>query len=132
VSELYVSLKNMPYTMRQAESQDREPMMRISHEGLRPYVEKIWGWNQEEQEERFREHFNLEQISILQFAGQDIGYLKVEEKEDHVFLSGLYIDSEHRGRGLGSAVVMGFVERYSTDSRPIRLQVLLPNPARRL
>ena len=121
----------MRYSMRQAEFEDREPMMRISHDGLRAYVEEVWGWNQDEQEERFREHFDLRQISILELCGRDVGYLKVEEKADHVFLSGIYIDSKHRGQGLGSAVVMDLVERFSTDSRPIRLQVLLPNPARR-
>ena len=34
---------DMPYSLRPAQKSDLEPMMRIGHEGLRPYIEPLWG-----------------------------------------------------------------------------------------
>ena len=87
------------YTIRQARQSDVLPMMRIGHEGLRPYIEELSGWDQPQQEQIFREHFVLDQISIIQSSGEDVGYVKIEEYANHVFLAGIYVSSQHRRQG---------------------------------
>jgi hypothetical protein len=82
-------------------------MMRIGHEGIRPYVEQLWGWDQSEQERRFREGFDLTTINIVNVGGRDIGYLKVESHDDHVFLAGIYLDMGQRRCGIGTEIVHG-------------------------
>ena len=106
-------------------------MMRIGHEGLRPYFEQLWEWNQLEQEEGFRTHFEPEAISIIQVDGCDVGYFKIESHPDHIFLAGIYIDSNHRRLGLGTNVLSDIVDRYH-EVLPIRLRVLKPNPSQYL
>jgi hypothetical protein len=68
----------MHYTLRKARVSDCEPMMRIGHESLRPYIEQLWGWDAEDQQRQFRVHFESESISIIQFNGSDVGYFKVD------------------------------------------------------
>ena len=99
------------YSLRPATEADLEPMMEIGHEGLRPYVEELWGWDQADQERGYREHFEPEFISIIQSDGDDIGYIKLEEREDHLFLSGIYLRAEFRNRGLGAALITDLIER---------------------
>jgi GNAT superfamily N-acetyltransferase len=122
----------MTYTLRPATREDLEPMMAIGHEGIRPYVEALGEWSQDEQERGFREHFVPESVSIVQVVGRDAGYVQVEEHADHRFLAGLYLRSEARGQGTGTALVLDLIRRTRSDARPLRLRVLRANPAQHL
>lgn len=122
----------MRYTLRQAVESDIEPMMRIGHEGVRQYLEQLWGWNQADQERRFREDFDPARISIVVIDGRDVGYLDIENHDDHVFLAGIYLDREYRCRGLGSALIGDLLRSCRSLRKPLRLRVLRPNPAQHL
>jgi hypothetical protein len=74
------------YSLRPATAQDLEPMMAIGHEGIRPHVEAVREWIPETEEQGFRDHFTPELIKIIVVDGEDAGYLKVENHDDHVFL----------------------------------------------
>jgi len=122
----------MPYSLRPAIESDLEPMMRIGHEGIRPYVEQLWVWDQADQERRFRESFDPATISIVRIQDRDVGYLKVEYHDDHVFLAGIYLDREYRDHGIGSELVVDLLNSCRNLRKPLRLRVLRPNPAQRL
>lgn len=107
-------------------------MMAIAHEGLRPYVEAIWGWDSKDHQERFRAQFEPSCISIIQLDGRDVGYVKVEDRKDCLFLAGIYVGKNDRNRGIGSEVLVGLMRDAAAVGRPLRLRVLLPNPAQRL
>ena len=106
--------------------------MRIGHEGLRPYVEQLWGWDQAEQERRFREGFDLTTINIVSIDGKDAGYLNVESHDDHVFLAGIYLDREHRRCGIGTEIIADLLKGCDRLRKPLRLRVLHTNPAQHL
>lgn len=122
----------MVYSLRPATREDLPAMMAIGLEGIRPYVEAIWGWNQKEQERMFRQHFSLETISIVRVDGRDVGYMKLEEHEDHLYLSGIYLGRDHRRKGLGSELMRHLTRRAGSMGKPLRLRVLRPNPAQHL
>lgn len=120
------------YSLRPATESDLEPMMRIGHEGLRPHVEPLQGWNEAEHEAGFREHFVPEQISIVELDGEAVGYFKMLEMGDHCFLEGIYLGARVRGRGLGTRILQDLVGRCVRMGKPLRLQVIRTNPAWRL
>ncbi len=120
------------YTLRTAAAVDLESMMRIAHEGLRPYVEELWGWDQVDQERGFRESFRSTGSSVIQVKGEDVGFLNAEHHTDHVYLSGVYLQADMRNQGLGARIVGDLQRAASESGRFVRLQVLRPNPARRL
>jgi len=107
-------------------------MMEIAHEGIRPYVEAIWGWEEEDQQERFRAEFNVPCISIVQFDGRDVGYVKLENFDDFRLLAGIYVGKDDRNQGIGSEVLTDLMQQASEARKPLRLRVLRPNPAQRL
>jgi ribosomal protein S18 acetylase RimI-like enzyme len=122
----------MPYRLRPAIESDLEPMMRIGHEGIRPYVEQLWVWDQADQERRFRESFDLATIRIVSIQDRDVGYLQVEYHDDHVFLAGIYLDKEYRARGIGSELIVDLLNTCHNLRKPLGLRVLRTNPAQRL
>lgn len=109
-----------------------QAMMRIGHEGLRPYIEALWGWDDAAQKEQFSEHFVIADVSIIQCEGQDAGYLKVEEAQGHIYLAGIYLSSTHRRRGIGTEVITDLITRSRGAGKPLRLRVLRPNPSQHL
>ncbi|MEZ5323512.1 MAG: GNAT family N-acetyltransferase [Verrucomicrobiales bacterium] len=117
---------------RPATEDDVEPMMRIGHEGVRPHVEKVRGWNQEAEEARFREHFDIEKVSVICLDGEDIGYLKTESYVDHFYIDGIYLKSGRRNGGVGTEVIKGIIKEAVADNKSVRLRVFRTNPARNL
>jgi len=99
---------------------------------IRPYVEQLWGWDQADQERRFRENFDLTRIEIINIDGQDIGYLDVENHDDHVFLAGIYLARQFRRRGVGAELIGDVLSSCRSLRKPLRLRVLRPNPAQHL
>lgn len=117
------------YTLRAARKEDLEPMMNIAHEGLRPHVQKLREWNHVAEEKEFLAHFEIEKISIIQRNGKDVGYIKIDEYDDHAFVDGIYIGSSSRSQSLG-AKVLGDV--ITGSEKPVRLRVHKTNPAQKL
>jgi ribosomal protein S18 acetylase RimI-like enzyme len=120
------------YSLRPARDADLEQLMRIGHEGLRPYVEALRGWDRTAEERRFREDFDPSAIQVVQVDGRDAGYVRLESRDDHLLLAGIYLGATVRRRGVGSAIVCDLMARCRAERTPLRLQVLFPNPARRL
>ncbi|MEM7364857.1 MAG: GNAT family N-acetyltransferase [Pseudomonadota bacterium] len=117
------------YHFRRATNDDLVPMMRIGHEGLRPHVEPLRGWNAELEQRGFLEHFEIDKIQIIVVDDVDVGYVKVVDHTDHCFIEGLYIGATHRSKGLGTTIL----KDLTTNSRnPVRLRVHKTNPARQL
>ena len=112
--------------------EDLDLIREIRFSGLRPYVEEIWGWNPEEQEQRFLANFSLEQNQIIRHDGRDVGVLEMEERERVLCLAIVCIADPFRSKGLGEAVVRGVLELGEKLKKPVRLRVLRPNPAQRL
>ena len=122
----------MIYSLRPATREDLPAMMAIGLDGIRPYVEASRKWDQKDQERQFCEHFTIDTVSIIQVHGHDAGYLKLEEHEDHLFLSGIYLGRDHRGKGTGSEVILGLIRLARSMGKPLRLRVHRPNPAQQL
>ena len=95
---------------------------------MKPYVELTHEWDST----KFREHFDPKIIKIIQADGIDIGMLKVEEREDCIYLGDIQIDSGYRGKGIGTKLIKTVIRSGNLAKKPIRLRVLKGNPAREL
>ncbi len=96
---------------------------------MRPYVEQIWGWDEEFQERRFRESYDHTETQVVVVDGQAIGLLGVSEREGATFIDQIEIVPDYQGRGIGTALINEVLAR----GRPVELAVLKVNvDARRL
>lgn len=120
------------YELRQATPDDYAFMRDVKLSGIRPYVEEIWGWDPVDQEDRFRESFAPDRQQLIRCDGQDVGMLELEDRDDCLFLAGIFIAAAHRSSGLGTKIIQDVQARAQLHGKPVRLRVLRPNPARRL
>ena len=69
------------YTLRETLDAGFEFCKTIGHEGLKPYIEKLTGWDQDDEDRGFLNHWEPEQIRIIRCQSEDAGYIKIE---DHI------------------------------------------------
>lgn len=120
------------YSMRAATVEDFAFIHKLRVSGLREHVERIWGWDDDDQRARFARNFVADAYQVIVVNGRDVGAILVEWGSDDVFLADIEIMAEWRGRGLGSAVLGDILAAARRRGQPVRLQVLQGNPARRL
>jgi ribosomal protein S18 acetylase RimI-like enzyme len=120
------------YTLRQATDPDFGFARRVKQEGLRPYVDAVWGWDQADQDRRFSENWEPESLLIIEVGDDPVGFLHIDEQALETKVIGIYIANSCRGKGLGSEVLGDLLIRVSAEGRKTTIQVLKCNPASRL
>lgn len=122
----------MEFSLRDAKADDFEFLFALHAVTLRPYVEELWGWDEDQQRKIYADHQPLDTMQIIQVAGRDVGVLSVEVQEFDVFLRLIEIHPEMQGQGLGSSVIESVLAQGRNLGKPVRLRVLANNPARNL
>ena len=122
----------MNYHLRQAEAADFGFQYRLKVVCLKEYVTAIWGWDEDFQRSHFAAHFDPADSHIVVAYGRDAGQLSVIDRPEELYLSGIYLLPAYQGQGLGSQIIGDVLAGARDGNRPVRLQVLKGNPARRL
>jgi ribosomal protein S18 acetylase RimI-like enzyme len=122
-----------PYTLRQATTEDYDFLYDLNRQCLRVYIEAIWGWHDEWQEEYFRRKFDPAPRQIIQVDGHDVGVVVVEERPDELYVALIELLPAYQGHGIGTRIVTELRNAAHGAGRPLSLHVLRSNePARRL
>jgi len=118
---------------RQATQEDADFLYRLHRAALRNYVVQTWGeWDEGWQKTQFLERFCAEYSLILIVEGQDVGVLRLERGPDEWFVAVLEILPQWQGKGIGTSVLQSILKEAAVRQKPVALQVLKVNPARRL
>jgi GrpB-like predicted nucleotidyltransferase (UPF0157 family)/GNAT superfamily N-acetyltransferase len=120
------------YAFRPATNDDASFIYALRVAGLQPFVEEIWGWDDDVQQARFTAMFDAVKYQIVVVAGEDVGALSVVWGEDQAFISDVEIAPAWRSRGLGTRIIGEVLDEAQARKVPVALQVLRNNPARRL
>ena len=99
---------------------------------MKCYVERTWGWDEHWQVRHFRERFDASTRQVIQYDGTDIGFIDVEEREDHFSLGFIGISPDYQRRGIGTFLIHDLLRKAAARGLPVTLQVLKGNPARAL
>jgi ribosomal protein S18 acetylase RimI-like enzyme len=118
-------------SLRAASDADRD-FFSVRRDALGPYVEELWGWDDSQQRRQADQEFDELPIEIVESDGVAIGYLCVLHNADHDYLDEIAFAPPAQATGLGSTLLRGVMERAARRGVPVRLSVLVNNPARRL
>ena len=121
----------MEYTLRPARDDDFEFLFRLRAAALGPYVAKIWGWNENEQRQRFASNFDSAGYRIVR-QDEDIGAIKVDQRANEIYLSNIELLPQYQRKGIGTALIGEVLAEADRNSLPVALQVFKINPARHL
>ena len=113
--------------LRKATADDSEFAYRTKKAAFRKYVEKVWGWDEEEQRQLHERRFASQDFQVIQVSGIDVGILAIVRQPDCVKVNQMFILPEYQSRGIGAACMLRIIEDAVTSELPVRLQVLKVN-----
>lgn len=116
------------WSLRPATADDRGFLLDLNRAAFRPSVERVWGWDDDEQVEYFDARFDPARRQIVQVDGVDAGEVSVEEREGEIYLARIALLPVWQGRGIGTSIVESLLARGLAEDKAVVLEVLHENP----
>ncbi len=114
--------------LRKATADDCEFAYRTKKAAFREYVEKVWGWDEDEQRELHQQRFNAQDFRVISLDGKDVGIMAVLLQGDCLKLNQLFLVPGHQGKGIGRECMLRIMGEALELGLPLRLSVLKANP----
>jgi ribosomal protein S18 acetylase RimI-like enzyme len=118
---------NLDYYLKQATEADKDLVFAIKKRSIKPYVEKVFGWDDVRQRQFVDEVYKMKQIKFIVIDEQPVGFLQVEETDKEIFLANLLIVDEYQDKGLGRELLQSVMKRAGKLDKPVRLEVFTIN-----
>ena len=123
----------MSIVLRPAAGSDRAFLFDLFACTMQPVIERTWGWDEKWQRANFARRFEGYDVSVIEIDARPIGGLFLEHRPQDIYIHEIQILPEYQGRGIGTAVLRGVIERASSRGVAVALSVVPANPrARRL
>lgn len=113
--------------LRPATADDFEFFFVLHKQSLGPYVDEVWGWDDDEQRAYLERNIALEQTRVIVVDDVDVGRLNVEDHDDEVFLGLIEITPNYQGRGIGTQLIQTLLDDAFARDKRVRLSVLQVN-----
>ena len=112
----------MEYIIRSATPDDYDLIYILKSQSVRPYVEKIWGWDESYQQNDFDRDFSqMDQFKVIEINGEFIGFMQYYLENSCYNVVEIHLLSEHRGNGIGSDILKTLQEICITQGKKIQL-----------
>jgi len=115
-------------TLRKAGPSDCEFAYCVKKATFREYIEKVYGWDEDEQRRLHEQRFKAEGFRIISVAGTDVGVISADVAPDQVKVNQLFVLPEHQGQGVGRACMVLIIEEARQRHVPVRLRAMKVNP----
>ena len=125
----------MNYSFRQATFDDFDFIFELKKQNFKWYVEKIWGWEDNDQKYRLQKDLeeHLEHKRIIMLDGKDIGiYVAHITEVGDMFLNEISLLKEYQNKGIGTDIMEKQLEENKQKGIRTILQVFKDNKAKNL
>ncbi len=113
--------------------EDGEYLCTLCKTTYEEYVRATWGkWFEENTRTELYRGIKDDEFSAIYLAGTRIGAISLLKHDTHYQIEHLYINPNYQSRGIGTKVVNYVISMAQSENLPVRLIVLLPNPAKAL
>ncbi len=120
----------MKVELRAAHNDDVAFARNLYFETMHEIIERLFGWDQNREEQNFARFFRLDEVSIITADGKDVGWIQTQIFEKVINLGSFYIAPWMQRRGIGTEVLRMLLERAAQESKTVTLAVAKINPAR--
>ena len=112
----------MDYSIRSANLDDHDFIYALKSASVRPYVDKIWGWDEDFQRKDFDKDFSsIGQFSVIEVGGNFAGFIQHSFVQPYYEISEIHLLPEYRGKGIGSNILRQLQETCISHNRKIRI-----------
>lgn len=112
----------MDYKIRFATPADHNLIYALKAESVRPYVEKIWGWDEDYQRKDFDGDFShIEQFNVIEIDGCFAGFVQFYFEYPYFEVVEIHLLPECRGKGIGSDILRCLQKVCIAQDKKIRI-----------
>ena len=112
----------MDYKIRFATPDDYDLIYALKTESIRPYVEKIWGWDEDDQKKDFDGDFsNMEQFNVIVIDESFAGFVQYYFEYPYFEVVEIHLLPEFRGKGIGTDILRYLQKVCIAQDRKIRI-----------
>ena len=112
----------MDYKIRFATPDDHDLIYTLKAESVRPYVEKIWGWDEDYQRTDFDSDFGaIKQFNVIEVDGKFAGFVRYYAEGLYFEVVEIHLMPEFRGNGIGSDILRYLQKVCIAQDRNIRI-----------
>ena len=94
---------------------------------MRDYISKIWGWDDQWQENDFSSYFDPEGITLVHKEQELAGYSHVENRGGQIFIRMIVVHPHHQRKGIGSKLLESVIAEGKEQFKGIGLEVFKIN-----
>jgi GNAT superfamily N-acetyltransferase len=120
------------WSVRRASAADVEAVAELRAVVLRDDLERLGRYDEGRVRQRLRDGFDPTHTWVIEVGGAFAGCVALRRAGDAHWLEHFYLAPRLQGRGIGSGVLRGLLERCDRDGTLVRLNVLRGSPARQL
>ncbi|WP_417873997.1 GNAT family N-acetyltransferase [Xanthomarina gelatinilytica] len=110
-----------------AKYEDWKLTFEFKKDGLKSYVEKIWGWDEKIQKKMHKDNFDPKKTEIIQSENNQIGFWTIQTSESEIYLENLILGKEFQNNGFGTKIMDLIIRKSEKEKKSIRLRVLKEN-----
>jgi ribosomal protein S18 acetylase RimI-like enzyme len=114
-------------TLRAATADDSTFCYDIHRRSMRDVVDRIWGWNEQDQKAFHVRAYDPAGTQLVLVDGIEAGVLIVDRRPDVLFLSRIEIDPPAQNRGVGTSLIRSLQAEAAERGVPLVLEVFLAN-----
>ena len=82
----------------------------LKKSSVRPYVEKIWGWDEEYQYNDFTADFRqIEKFKVIEIDRGFIGFVQTSTHNNTLELIEIHLLPQYRSQGIGSTIIANII-----------------------
>ena len=126
---------NMEYTFRDCTLEDFDFLFDLKKQNFKWYVDKIWGWIDDEQKKRLEDdlknHLSHKKIIIIEGKKAGVYASHITENGDF-FINEISLLKEYQGKSIGKRILEKQLKQNKEKKIRTILQVFKDNPAKRL
>ena len=110
------------YLLRAARPDDQAQIYHLKAQSVRPYVEKIWGWDEVYQQQDFARDFQaIEHFQVIEVGGNFAGFIQTSFSDPYYEIQELHLLPAYRGKGIGSQILRQIQETCTAREQTIRI-----------
>lgn len=115
-----------------AASGDYEFARETYYATMRWIIERLFGWNQTEQDASFASQFRLDEVRLIMVDDKRAGWIQTRQNATNLTLHQFYVVPALQRRGIGTQVLQMVIQEARNQGKPLHVAVVKFNPARSL
>lgn len=113
--------------LRAAMAGDLEFIFELHKATLGPYVDQVWGWDDDDQRAYLDRTIDIATTQIIVVDGVDTGRLNLADQDGDVYIGLIEVDTDFQRQGIGTRILRDVLDEAFNAGRGVRLSVLKVN-----